>query len=100
MLFIFFCVFVSCSEGEPDDAVKRTEESKIDFAKESIHNDQTKFSGAILTDDSGGSGGGRNILSLLLEKGERLKDDMVQSQIQNRPRYRVLKYCFFQECIL
>ena len=76
--------------GEPVEAVaveavEKTEESKIDFAKENIcSSDQIDFGGAVLADDGGG---GRNILSLLLEKGERLKDDMVQSQIQDRPRY-------------
>ena len=71
--------------GESVEAVEKTEESKIDFAKENIHgSDQMDFGGAVLADDGGG---GRNILSLLLEKGEKLKGDMVQSQIQDRPRY-------------
>lgn len=57
--------------------------SPISFEKKSLHSSKTDFDGAMLTDDGCS---GRNILSLLLEKGERLKDDMVLSQIQDTSR--------------
>jgi len=41
-----------------------------------------QYEGASIARGSGGS----NILSLLLEKGERLRDDMVKSQIDKQPK--------------
>ncbi|XP_066911163.1 C2 domain-containing protein 3-like isoform X2 [Clytia hemisphaerica] len=57
------------------------EKNSIQVARESLNDHIVgSYQGAALSKSSGGS----NILSLLLEKGEKLRDDMVQSQIKEK----------------
>ena len=59
------------------------EKNAIQVARESLNDHVVGgYQGAAISKSSGGS----NILSLLLEKGEKLRDDMVKSQIKEKSR--------------